>query len=332
MEEFSAGSFVEVFVRCEHILFELLDEFMPFMSRQKQTADTIVKYITNGTRFQSYSNIDGRFNLQVPRGSKLKCIDELCENVDGIRMCSDLPNEQGMFTIEVSPKRRRDLGIIVHNRKNRKKIKRIVNGNDVITRLFPYGQDGLTIEEANNSGRKEYIDSENINDYLRPKEACVVFESIVEPNNLYELAVEYLNSKKKPSISYEIEIEALRDYIEKPDLLEVGDILTVVDEMIGDGIRTQAMITEITYYPDDKDKNMTVSLEEVILGADKLIADLLDSQETDTGIRKGNVWTEFVTVPFSNQVTTIEFGVAYQTKPVINAQVIGDEIVNTSVS
>ncbi|AKG03484.1 hypothetical protein AAV35_000925 [Salimicrobium jeotgali] len=103
----------------------------------------------------------------------------------------------------------------------------------------------------------------------------------------------------------------------------------MIDEELD--VRFQMVVTETTIVPYGNGVQRTVTLEEMIPSADRLIADIMLKQETDTGIRRGNVWTEFVTVPFSNEETTIDFSVPFKTKPVINCTVIGSESIQPTV-
>jgi phage minor structural protein len=318
IEEYSQPPAVQVKIYCEHIMFELLDEFIPFLTHQNSTAQYILSRILNGTRFKGTTNITGAYNLQVTRGSKLKNINELCENVDGIRIPSNMPDENGYFHINIIPSEGIDNGILVHNRKNMSSIKRIINGMGVVTRLYVYGEEGLGIENATKSGKKAFIDADNIQDFPRPKEGAVSFDTINEPNSLYEAGLKYLKTVNKPIVSYEVEMQDLVDISGKSSI-SIGDIITVIDEELD--VRVKVKVTELA--PKPEEGRNKVSLEQVIPSADQLIASILNDQETETGIRKGNVWTEWLTVPFTNEVITINFSQEYRTQPVVNAQVYG---------
>lgn len=319
-EEFSKPPILQVDIYCEHIMFELIDEFLPFLNHQNSTAHYILGSIINGTRFKGVTAIEGAFNLQVSKGSKLKILDELCENVKGIRIPSNMPDSSGFFEIALIPNTGVDKGILVHNRKNLSSIRRIVNGKGVVTRLYVYGEEGMGIEEAQKSGGKAFIDAENIRDYPKPKEGPITFENINEPNSLYEAGLKYLNTVNKPLINYEVEMEVLKKSSGFQDI-SIGDVITVIDEELG--VTVKVKVADSLIKPAEGKHQ--VILEEVIPSADQVIANILASQETETGIRKGNVWTEWLTVPFSNEMITINFSQEYKTKPVVNIQVYGSE-------
>lgn len=283
LEEMSQPPLLEVDIYCEHILFELLDEFKPLLTHQNSTAQYMLNSILNGTRFKGTTGISGAYNLQVSKGSKLKCIDELCENVDGIRIPANMPDAEGFFGINILGSSGMEKGFLVHNRKNLSSIKRIVDGKNIITRLFVYGEEGLGIEEATGSNGLPYIDSTNSRDYPKPKEGAVSFDNINEANSLYEAGLKYLQTASKPAISYEIEMEALKTLLNtNPDKINIGDVIRVIDEELD--VTVKAKVTELTWTPERG--NMQVSLEAVMPTIDKVIADILGSQETETGIRR----------------------------------------------
>ncbi|MFD2705452.1 phage tail spike protein [Salibacterium lacus] len=326
IEEYTQGKQHYVSVQAEHIMFELLDAFEPnFASVQNGKPADVLAGILNGTRFQAKSQLSDVFKVNIPqtKGAKLSIIDELVKDIYAIRVCTGLPDSSGMFTITLLPAEGESVAELIHNRKNTNQVTRIIDGKSVITRLYPYGSDGLTLEEHPDTNGNLYIDADTIGDYKLPREASVSFDNIADVQSLYQAAKDYLERNKDPKISYEVDV----DFLEKD--IGTGDRVLVIDEELD--VRFQMLVTETTIVPYGNGVQRTVTLEEMIPSADRLIADIMLKQETDTGIRRGNVWTEFVTVPFSNEETTIDFSVPFKTKPVINCTVIGSESIQPTV-
>lgn len=323
-EEFSQPPSLMVSVECEHIMFELIDEFVPKTTQVNVSAQYLLNDTLNGTRFIGVTSITGTYSLQLEKSTRLKNLDQLCDNTNGIRVCSDVPDANGFFTITLLPNEGVTKGYLVHNRKNLSSMKRTVNGKSVITRLYVYGADGITIETAVGGNGTEYMDSANISDYPSPKEGAVSFDSITDVNSLYEAGISYLEHASIPIISYEVDMEDLNKLVTTgPQVsdseLRMGDLISVIDEDLG--ITTKAKITALTWDPENG--NMHVSLDATTETADEVIANIINSQETDTGVKTGNVWTEWLTIPFNNVENTILFGQKYKTKPTIMAHVYG---------
>ncbi len=92
---------------------------------------------------------------------------------------------------------------------------------DLVTRLYPIGKDGLTIEDVN--GGVAYIENHQYSD----KTISAVWEdtSYEEPDKLLEDAIEKLGDLSKPKISYTVDIRDLEKLNENSD----EDVLTDPD-------------------------------------------------------------------------------------------------------
>ena len=142
-----------------------------------------------------------------------------------------------------------DRGIVIQDKKNLLGVKRHESIDDVVTRLAPYAKDDKgNIVWMNNNGTK-YLDSENINDYSRPR--SLIYDSglqigkddVTAQNVQAKLLA---NAQKKydedhvdiPPVDMEIEFISLGDteeYAQYRDLDKVYlyDILTVVNSERG---------------------------------------------------------------------------------------------------
>ncbi|GHV42510.1 hypothetical protein FACS189490_11650 [Clostridia bacterium] len=135
---------------------------------------------------------------------------------------------------------------------NLKSISRAEETTKLVTRLYPYGRDGMEIGVVN--GGRDYIDSPLINDYPYVHEGEMTFNDISDPNILLqrawrEFSEDNYNRIDKPKITYRanvIDLWKLADFGEaqKPG---IGDYVTVYDKSLGINSRTR--VAEYEYYP-----------------------------------------------------------------------------------
>jgi len=125
-----------------------------------------------------------------------------------------------------------DTGYSIRRRKNMKSIKRNINTQGLVTKLFPYGANGVTIAPANNN--VPYL--ENYSWFTDRGMPAIVKEADWTDNrfhnifHLKEKGVEKLAEWSRPTVSYEIEILDL-------------SVLPKFSHEIPD-LRTQALIEE----------------------------------------------------------------------------------------
>lgn len=323
IEEISTQSLIEVTVFCEHMIYELIDTFVPFFAHQNSTVKYMLDRILTDTRFKGTSNITGGYNLQVSKGSKFKQLVGLADNADALLVYDNLPDTNGYFNVQLVSSQGQDKGYLVHSRKNLANIKRILDGTEVITRLYAYGEEDLGIESVN--GGVPYLDAENINEYPRPKEGSVTFETVNDAINLKTSAKKYLERVSLPKVTYEVEMSELQNILNTTDSIQIGDIITVIDEDLS--INVKVKVSEITIHPITN--NTQVVLDEAQENLEKLIAGIINKQETATGVRKGNAWLEWSSVPFTNELVTIYFSQRFKTQPVVNVEIYNANGTNT---
>lgn len=128
------------------------------------------------------------------------------------------------------------------------------------TRLYAYGKDGMTLEDAIVDGHrygKAYVDN---NDYC-DKIVCAIWkdERYTIPENLYEATVEKLAAMAAPVRSYECKVRDLAKQDARYTFLtfSMHRKLTLID--VDRGIRVEHQIVEYDEWPDDENQN-TVTL------------------------------------------------------------------------
>jgi hypothetical protein len=145
-----------------------------------------------------------------------------------------------------------DNGVSFRYGKNLKTVARNVKSNNLITRLYGYGKDGLTIEgytdpETGVTYTTKYIDSDYINNYPYPKSGKLSKPDIEDQGKLLEVMKEHLADVEIPKVSYEGEIVELAKLGFPHEGYRLGDTVTVRDQPLD--IDVKVRIVEYDYYP-----------------------------------------------------------------------------------
>lgn len=232
------------FVECEHIFFELLDKFIENWETSYDNAQFILDRLLFETRFTGTA-------ISVP-GSKSFSITQRTA-VSGINSILDrweCEIKRDNFNIELKPQ----IGVVrpveFKYTKNLRSITRIVDSVGIITKLYVYGQDGLTIPP---------LESQYIGNYPVPKEGSVTFGQVTTMVTLQEQGQAYLERVEKPKASYEVgivELKQLAGYDYEQEEFEIGDTITVIDEDLG--INMTARVVEYDEYPLEPKRSTVV--------------------------------------------------------------------------
>jgi phage minor structural protein len=156
------------------------------------------------------------------------------------------------YHITLHEQRGLDNGVSFRYGKNLKSVTRNVKSNNLITRLYGYGKDGLTIEGYTDpvtgiTYTTKYIDSQYINNYPYPKSGKLSRPDIEDQGNLLEAMKEHLSEVEVPKVSYEGEIVELAKLGFPHEGFRLGDTITVRDQPLG--IDVKVRIVEYEYYP-----------------------------------------------------------------------------------
>lgn len=126
--------------------------------------------------------------------------------------------------------------LFIRYSKNSKSITRKVDYSSLCTMIYPYGKNGITIEEINRGIK--YLTSSRINDYPLVYTKKVKFDDAETPEQLLEMATEYLNKYDKPLITVEVDLIDLENSASYENLksairMDLGDTVTIYDEDLG---------------------------------------------------------------------------------------------------
>lgn len=130
---------------------------------------------------------------------------------------------------------------------------------DFITRLYPYGKDGMTIASVNDG--QEYIDNHQYSN----KVVCGYWsdDRYTVPENLKADAIERLASLSVPARSYDCDVIDLAKLDDRYSLFDFAmyKVVTLIDRQRG--LRLDHQIMEYKEYPDQPQKNV-LSLSSVV--------------------------------------------------------------------
>lgn len=240
-------------VQCEHVYYDAHDcKFFPYVELIGQTPEQILTYAFSGTRFTIGTvEITTKTDIFLDKAYPSEIVAKLVENVGG-----ELIKDN--WTISLVNKRGSNTGVEFRYGKNQATLKRETDAKNVITRLYPFGKDGLQIE-----GNLGYIDSPLINNYDRPRIGYIDYKDIEDPADLLAEALKEWSTTErdgidKPKVTYSgefVELKKLQEYGDV-EAFGIGDVVEIIDE--GLNINTTQRIMEYEYYPYEPKRSTVV--------------------------------------------------------------------------
>ncbi len=241
-------------IQCEHVYYDAHDcKFFPTVELIGKTPSQILSYAFAGTRFTIGTvEITKLTDIMLDKVYPSEIVSKLIENVGG-----ELIKDN--WTINLVTKRGSNTGVQFRFGKNIATLKKSTDSKGIITRLYPYGKDGLQI-----AGSLGYIDSPLIGNYDRPRIGHIDYKDIEDPAKLLTEALkEWTTSDQdgidKPRVTYSgefIELKKLKEYGDF-EAFGLGDIIRIIDE--GLETDTTQRIMEYDYYPYEP-KRSTVNM------------------------------------------------------------------------
>lgn len=216
-----------------HIFYNLINEYREKdgeLDNYKPNAlqeDIMDELVINTPYSIISSEITKRNDIMLERGNILKNIVKSITTFGGEMQLNN-------FTFSVLNKLGNNTGAQVRYKKNMKEIVKTVDARAVVTRLFVYGKDGLTIESVN--GGKKYLDSQYKDKYSYLRKGEIVYNDIEDPIKLLELGNELLIKNELPSISYQVPLLILKN-----NKIEYGDTVNVIDDELGIKLQSRAL-------------------------------------------------------------------------------------------
>jgi hypothetical protein len=129
-----------------------------------------------------------------------------------------------------------DSGALFCYKKNMKSIKRVIDTQSLITRLYAYGKDGMTFASINDG--KEYVEDTTYTNEIRV--STLDCSNFTNPYQMLEYAKMRLADYASPRISYVLnamDLSVLTGY--EHEAWKLGDIVTVKDDELNLSIKDQ---------------------------------------------------------------------------------------------
>lgn len=202
----------------------------PTNSNGQQAIDKIL----DGTKFKGHSNISSIFTSHLIRKSRLAALVGNDENSFISKYGGEIFTTG--YDIWINDRIGNDKGVVFEYAKDIIDFNENLNWDNVLTRVYPVGFDGITLD--NNA----YVDSSNINKYQEIKEGFIKFDDVKVKetpedeegfNTLQEAQAELIKRTKElfengldtPTLEMDVEVEKLEntlDYKKFKNLLLVG--------------------------------------------------------------------------------------------------------------
>jgi phage minor structural protein len=134
-----------------------------------------------------------------------------------------------------------DSGALFCYKKNMKSIKRVIDTQSLITRLYAYGKDGMTFASINEG--KEYVEDTTYTNEIRV--STLDCSNFTNPYQMLEYAEMRLADYATPRISYVLnamDLSVLTGY--EHESWKLGDIVTVRDDELNISVKTRIVRRE----------------------------------------------------------------------------------------
>lgn len=179
-------------------------------------------------------DVEGVFDLETERLSILENIQKVHELWGGYLVWDSVNKTVSLRDDE---KWQPYNGFQIRYAKNLAGITRIEN-NDIITRLYPFGYDGLDIRSVNDD--VPFIENFQFTNEIY--EGVYENTDIYEPQQLLAKATEVLKTLSRPRYTYSVSMVDLRTLPEySHETFQLGDMVDVIDEDVGANVRVRVV-------------------------------------------------------------------------------------------
>ncbi|MDP4133998.1 MAG: phage tail protein [Bacillota bacterium] len=243
-------------IQCEHVYYDAQDcAYFPTVEIIGDSPENILNYAFAGTKFTVGTvEITTLTDIFLDRANPAQIVSQLIENVGG-----ELIKDN--YTVNLVAKRGQSTGVQLRIGKNIESFKKTTDSKNVVTRLYPYGADGMEISSVNDG--KAYIDSPLITDYDNPKIGNMDYKDIDNPQMLlYKSSQEWSCAEydgiDRPKVTYSgnfLELKKLKEYGDY-EAFGLGDTAKVIDE----GLETDTLQRIVDYecYPYEVQKSKVI--------------------------------------------------------------------------
>jgi phage minor structural protein len=319
-------------VECEHIGGGLIDYWIDGLTELTNvTATTALTQALAGTDYTVGTvEVTGGKDISFENMTALEAVKKTQETW-GAEL--DLDNKEVSLLVQQGE----DNGIQFRRGKNLQAILKEENTNNLVTKLYGYGKDnltivgmdttswtdeektGLTIDPVTHLITQTYIESQYIDSYAKEYQGALTDSSIEVEEDLLAAMRTTLTAREVPKVRYEadvVDLSSLAAYYGEG--FEIGDTCKVIDEDYN--IDISARILELEEHPFEpwQDKVIVGNFQENI---HDLIAGLTDTQKTvEKVLSGGKVNTYWLTGYINALQNQIKASGAYATAEVLEDQ------------
>lgn len=269
-------------VYCEHAVFELLDELIPFNWQRNQYASTILTQALLGTRWSPGTvtafplvKATVRMELDNPLSALKKMVTAFGGGEFKYRVTISGSSISGRF-IDYLPKRGADTGKRFEYEKDINSVRREIDFTNVKTRLYGYGK---AQEVPGGTRRVRFSDISQIIPRIKPlgdefvddpdaltkwgraggtRHRVGFYENpdIIDPVELLQRTNETLDQLKNPHFSYEMKVTDLERFSGlSHEKVRLGDKVKVIDRTFNPKLIVEARVIEIKRYLTEPEKD-----------------------------------------------------------------------------
>jgi phage minor structural protein len=225
--------FISVYAEASWYDLQFADP-IPFIQWSDVSVDVPMRELLSGTGWKvGKIDVSLRRSYSISSGltNRLKALREVSELWGGILFFHALSREVDLIAHQFN-----DPGIAIIHRKNMKKLKAEYDTQDLVTRLYPYGKNDLTIADANNG--LDYVENYQYTKQIRVR--SFKDNRFENAYHLKEKALEILDTLSMPRASYVISAADLSNLSGlSHEAFKLGDLVKVYDEELGVDLKTQ---------------------------------------------------------------------------------------------
>ncbi|HFK8300928.1 TPA: phage tail spike protein [Clostridium perfringens] len=247
-------------VFCRHIFFDLGKNYLEDIRAENRSGASALEYFLRNTidphPFTCSSDITDINTLYAVNMGFLEMLNGDRDNTFIARWGGEI--EINNFNFSINKRRGQDRGVQIRYGKNMLSIERYVNRESIVTRLKPFGFDGITLDKG------EFVESSLINKYPVGITTNIKFEDIKvkrDPNAEEEEGFATLAEAQralreearklfdeldldKPKTTYKVDFISLEDtdQYKTSAILErcwLGDTVTIIDDDLGINIKNR---------------------------------------------------------------------------------------------
>jgi phage minor structural protein len=268
---------LSVFVECEHVFYELYSHFLPTVSQSDASSNVILAAVLDGTRFTGDATaLSGTHDFTVDKENAIWGINHLIA-------LTDAEMERDNFTITFKSAIGADNGVSFREGKNIRSISRKVDSSGVITKLYVYGKDDVTIDP---------IESQYIDDYPTTKSGKVVFPDVSDTGTLATKGAAYLAIVEVPKYTYQVKVVELKQALgwDSDEAFALGDTVHIYVESLD--IEVTARVVEYEEFPKNPEES-NVTFSNFVPGIEDTLTLLNDTRATVDGFTSGRKLNTF---------------------------------------